>query len=246
MAASSVAPFCSSKTSERSRLSTSALSRLTRRAGDKDHAVLECDGFELVVHQIPKHIAETIVITQSAGKASVGRDTTRLSRVERRRQLVASRARSAATSTTRRRRGPIADANFFFGYDPEGNQFGVSQRPRSRSRAGGSRPSVGAAELGAVGCATHRQRRAASVTLASRCGLPVTSNSSPTRRVCAVTPRSRSALRAAPTRRSSALAVRSRRVTLSTTALCGLRNSTRVTVPLMYVERLTSYSADHE
>lgn len=25
---------------------------LTRLSGDKDHAVLECDGFELVVHQI--------------------------------------------------------------------------------------------------------------------------------------------------------------------------------------------------
>jgi hypothetical protein len=37
---------------------------LTRLSGDKDHAVLECDGFELVVHQIPKRIADTIVIAQ--------------------------------------------------------------------------------------------------------------------------------------------------------------------------------------
>jgi catechol 2,3-dioxygenase-like lactoylglutathione lyase family enzyme len=37
---------------------------LKRLSGDKDHAVLECDGFELVVHQIPKPMAETIVVTQ--------------------------------------------------------------------------------------------------------------------------------------------------------------------------------------
>ena len=37
---------------------------LTRLSGDKDHAILECDGFELVVHQIPTQIADTIVIAQ--------------------------------------------------------------------------------------------------------------------------------------------------------------------------------------
>src|SRR5689334_7891140 len=37
---------------------------MNRKSGDKDHVLLECHGFELVVHQIPKEIAQTIVIAQ--------------------------------------------------------------------------------------------------------------------------------------------------------------------------------------
>ncbi len=42
---------------------------LTRVSGDVDHVVLECDGFELVVHQIPKPIAETILRAAIIGRA---------------------------------------------------------------------------------------------------------------------------------------------------------------------------------
>lgn len=100
---------------------------MTRVSGDGDHTVLGCDGFELVVHQIPKPIADSIVIAQPPVRrvwgairldfpvSSLG-DTRRL-------------ARSLG--------GEVDDAppawaapgtNLIFGHDPEGNQFGVSQR----------------------------------------------------------------------------------------------------------------------
>lgn len=37
---------------------------LTRASGDREHTILHCDGFELILHQIPKAIADTIVITE--------------------------------------------------------------------------------------------------------------------------------------------------------------------------------------
>ena len=104
---------------------------MTRVSGDNDHAILECDGFELVVHQIPKQIAETIVIAQPPIRrvwgairldfpvSSVG-DSRRLAR--------------ALGGDVDEAPPPWADrnANLFFGYDPEGNQFGVSERKSSR------------------------------------------------------------------------------------------------------------------
>jgi catechol 2,3-dioxygenase-like lactoylglutathione lyase family enzyme len=100
---------------------------LTRLSGDKDHAVLECDGFELVVHQIPKEIADTIVITQPPIRRVWG--AIRLDFPVA--SIADSRKRARALG------GEIDDAppawadpntNLFFGHDPEGNQFGVSQR----------------------------------------------------------------------------------------------------------------------
>ena len=96
-------------------------------SGDQDHAVLECDGFELVVHRIPKPIAETIVLTQPPVRRVWGaiRLDFPVPSISDARRL----ARSLA--------GDIDDAppawadpkeNFFFGHDPEGNQFGVSER----------------------------------------------------------------------------------------------------------------------
>ena len=100
---------------------------LTRLSGDKDHAVLECDGFELIVHQLPKQIADTIVIAQPPVRRVWG--AIRLD------FPVASIADSRKVA--RSLGGEIDDApplwadrdvNLFFGHDPEGNQFGVSQR----------------------------------------------------------------------------------------------------------------------
>lgn len=100
---------------------------LTRVSGDADHTVLECDGFELVVHQIPKPIAETIVVTQPPVRrvwgairldfpvASVG-DSRKLARA------LGGEIDDAPPAWADR------NANLFFGHDPEGNQFGVSQR----------------------------------------------------------------------------------------------------------------------
>jgi hypothetical protein len=100
---------------------------LTRVSGDKDHAILECDGFELVVHQIPKQIAETIVITRPPVRRVWG--ALRLDFPVASIADARSLARSLGGDVDE---APPAwaerDAGFFFGYDPEGNQFGVSQR----------------------------------------------------------------------------------------------------------------------
>jgi hypothetical protein len=100
---------------------------MRRAAGDLDHAVLERDGFELLVHQIPRPVAETIVITQPPVRRVWG--AIRLD------FPVASVA--GARKLARSLGGDVDDAppawadpnaNFFLGYDPEGNQFGVSER----------------------------------------------------------------------------------------------------------------------
>jgi extradiol dioxygenase family protein len=100
---------------------------MTRASGDDDHAVLDCHGFELVVHRIPKPIADTIVITEPPIRRVWG--AVRLD------FPVASVADSRRLA--RSLGGEIDDAppawadrntNLFFGHDPEGNQFGVRQR----------------------------------------------------------------------------------------------------------------------
>ncbi len=99
---------------------------------DNDHSVLSCRGFELIVHAIPKHIVDYIAIEQSP-KRHVGgaiRLDYPVRNVDESRRL----ARSLG--------GDIDDAppdwadrnvNFFFGYDPEGHQFGVSQQAYGES-----------------------------------------------------------------------------------------------------------------
>ena len=100
---------------------------LTRVSGDVDHAVLECEGFELVVHQIPKPIAEAIVVTQPPVRrvwgairldfpvASIG-DSRKLAR------SLGGEIDAAPPAWADR------NANLFFGHDPEGNQFGARER----------------------------------------------------------------------------------------------------------------------
>jgi hypothetical protein len=96
-------------------------------SGDKDHAVLRCDGFELVVHRIPAPIAETIVLTQPPVRKVWGaiRLDFPVPSISDARRLARSLAGDIDDAPP-----PWADpkANFFFGHDPEGNLFGVSQR----------------------------------------------------------------------------------------------------------------------
>ncbi len=100
---------------------------LTRVSGDQDHALLKCDGFELVVHQIPKQMADTIVITRPPVRRVWGaiRLDFPVTRVADARSLARSLGGDVDEAPP-----PWAerDAGFFFGYDPEGNQFGVSER----------------------------------------------------------------------------------------------------------------------
>jgi hypothetical protein len=100
---------------------------LQRTFGDQDHSVLNCRGFELIVHQIPGHIADQITIAQPPVRRVWG--AVRLDFPVQ--SIVDSRASARSLG------GDIDDApppwadrnaNFFFGYDPEGNQFGACER----------------------------------------------------------------------------------------------------------------------
>jgi predicted enzyme related to lactoylglutathione lyase len=93
---------------------------------DEHHWLLNCAGFDLVVHQIPKHIADTIALERPP--------TPRVSGAVRLDYPVRSIAESRRTA--RSLGGKIDDkppgwadpsAKFFLGYDPEGNQFGVRE-----------------------------------------------------------------------------------------------------------------------
>lgn len=98
-----------------------------RVSGDGDHAILACDGFELVVHQIPKAIADGIVISSPPARRTSGaiRLDYPVASVEESRRLAPSLGGHVDEAPP-----PWAppDANFFFGNDPEGNQFGLSAR----------------------------------------------------------------------------------------------------------------------
>lgn len=93
-------------------------------ASDEHHSRLGCRGFELVVQQIPQHIADGIVIEQPPQRRTSG-----AIRLDFPLRNVPERRRKA-----RELGGGIDDAppgwadpsaKFFLGYDPEGNQLGV-------------------------------------------------------------------------------------------------------------------------
>jgi len=95
-------------------------------ASDEHHWRLICAGFELVVHQIPKHIADTIVLERPPAPcvwAATRLDYPVPSLAESRR---AARALGGYIDDK-----PPAwaepNAKYFFGYDPEGNRFGVCE-----------------------------------------------------------------------------------------------------------------------
>jgi hypothetical protein len=95
-------------------------------ASDEHHWRLSCAGFELVVHQVPKPVVDTIVIAQPPQRRWWG--AIRLDYPVQNIEEARTKARSLD--------GGIDDAplqwadpstKFYLGYDPEGNQFGVTQ-----------------------------------------------------------------------------------------------------------------------
>jgi catechol 2,3-dioxygenase-like lactoylglutathione lyase family enzyme len=95
-------------------------------ASDEHHCLLNCGGFELVVHQIPKHIADTIVLERPPTPRVSG--AIRLDYPVR--SIAESRRAARALGGKIDDKPPEwadPDARFFFGYDPEGNQFGVRE-----------------------------------------------------------------------------------------------------------------------
>lgn len=96
------------------------------RNSDEHHSILNCRGFDLIVHQIPKHIADEITIDDPPARRVEGAirlnfavqsipDTRRLAR------SLGGDVDDAPPSWA------AADANVFLGCDTEGNVFKVSQ-----------------------------------------------------------------------------------------------------------------------
>jgi predicted enzyme related to lactoylglutathione lyase len=100
---------------------------LSRRTSDDSHSALERSGFELIVHQIPKHIADGMEIEKPPVRRVGGalRLDYPVESIENNRKL----ARLFGGDIDE---DPPAwadrDTNFYLGHDPEGNQFGVSQK----------------------------------------------------------------------------------------------------------------------
>ena len=94
---------------------------------DNNHAMLKHSGFELIVHQIPAHIAATMRVANPPDKRESGslRLDYPVASIEASRTLAASHGgRIDQDPPSWAERG----TNFFLGYDPEGNVFGVSER----------------------------------------------------------------------------------------------------------------------
>jgi hypothetical protein len=97
-------------------------------ARDEHHWRLDCRGFELIVHQIPSHIAAGIVIERPPNRRVSG--TTRLDYPVTSIAQCRKKARPLGGDIDEKPpEWASRDANFYFGYDPEGNQFGVREDP---------------------------------------------------------------------------------------------------------------------
>jgi predicted enzyme related to lactoylglutathione lyase len=105
----------------------SAALGMTRGTSDESHTRLERSGFTLIIHQIPRHIADTIAIDQPPARRVGG--SVRLDYpVE---NIDNSRAAAKSLGGDIDELPPAwADrgTNFYLGHDPEGNVFGVSEQ----------------------------------------------------------------------------------------------------------------------
>lgn len=97
---------------------------MTCTTSDDHHFALQCSGFTLIVHQIPKHIADGIVIEQPPTRRVWG--AIRLDYPVP--NLAESRKLAQSLGGGIDEVSPWnPNDNFFLGYDPEGNQLGVSE-----------------------------------------------------------------------------------------------------------------------
>lgn len=94
--------------------------------GDEHHVILNCRGFNLIVHQIPQHIAAGITSEQPLprrGEASLRLNFPVTSIAEARR--LARSLGGEVDEVPPAWAGP--NANTFLGYDPEGNVFKLNE-----------------------------------------------------------------------------------------------------------------------
>jgi predicted enzyme related to lactoylglutathione lyase len=100
---------------------------MTCTASDEHHSALDCRGFTLIVQQIPKHIAAEIKIEQPPERRVWGavRLDFPVRDLARSRQLAQSLGGGIDVDMPE---WADANTNLYLGYDPEGNQIGVSQQ----------------------------------------------------------------------------------------------------------------------
>jgi predicted enzyme related to lactoylglutathione lyase len=97
--------------------------------GDEDHSVLNCSGFDLIVHQIPKHLLDEPKVegVPTPRKHGAFRLNVPVDSIETARSRAASLGGQVDDVPP-----PWAapDGNIYLGHDPEGNVFKLSQRGR--------------------------------------------------------------------------------------------------------------------
>jgi len=93
-------------------------------AEDESHVVLNCAGFELVVHQIPRSLLPGV----SAGEPILRRERSAIRLTFPVRDLAQARRSAQARAGVIDTDPPAwagTDRRFFLGQDPEGNVFGI-------------------------------------------------------------------------------------------------------------------------
>ena len=102
---------------------------LTRTAGDEDHSVLNCSGFDLVVHQIPKQYLDEGNREETPARRENGpiRLDFPVDSVDAARSIAATLGGQVDDLSPA---WAPRDANFYLGHDPEGNIFKLSERAR--------------------------------------------------------------------------------------------------------------------
>jgi catechol 2,3-dioxygenase-like lactoylglutathione lyase family enzyme len=99
---------------------------MSRTHGDEHHVALDCRGFNVIVHQIPPHLADEIALEQPPRRRAEG--ALRLSFPV---QNIAEARRLARSLGGDVDDAPPAwaepNANTFLGHDPEGNVFKLSE-----------------------------------------------------------------------------------------------------------------------
>ena len=99
---------------------------MTRSQGDEHHVILNCRGFNLIVHQIPQHLAGGITSEEPHHRRVDGalRLNFPVTSVAEARRLARSLG-GDVDDTPPAWAGP--NANTFLGCDPEGNVFKLSE-----------------------------------------------------------------------------------------------------------------------
>ena len=99
---------------------------MTESYSDEHHVILNCRGFNLIVHQIPQHLAAGITSEQPLHRRAEGalRLNLRVESIAETRRLARGLG-GEVDDTPPAWAGP--NATTFLGYDPEGNVFKLSE-----------------------------------------------------------------------------------------------------------------------